>query len=91
MENEELLSYYQEPWDCEFLDPFHDDPMVGPDAADGDDNATKSDSEDSDAQVVCEPLPCVCGHCPFMPTKEEQVCCKQVKNWQREYNCEGGK
>ena len=77
------------PWDCEGLDPFRDDPVQT-------DNLSfeKDDSED----FVCgldsndiQTCPCSCGNCAEMPSKEEQVCCKSLAGWQKEYKSKGAK
>ena len=54
----------------------------------------KDDSED----FVCgldsndiQTCPCSCGNCAEMPSKEEQVCCKSLAGWQKEYKSKGAK
>jgi hypothetical protein len=82
---EEVVNYIEAPWDCQDLDPYRDDPK-----GDGGREVMGSDMivdsrEEPGAVDVDRPL-CTCGGgCPEdMPTREEQLCCREVKTWQSE-------
>jgi hypothetical protein len=82
---EELVNYIEAPWDCQDLDPYRDDPK-----GDGGREVIGSDRivdsrEEPGAVDTDRPL-CTCGGgCPEeMPTREEQLCCREVKTWQSE-------
>ena len=88
--DEEIPNYVERPWDCENLDPFRDDPEALPENENEEEVEVESQPELSDISLIdSESQKCSCQNCPQMPTKEEQVCCKDVKTWQQEYKSEG--
>ena len=89
MIQDEQELYVDSPWDCEGLDPFRDDPVET-------DNVSYKQHNIEDS--VCEEdpdnnqnHPCSCGKCVEMPSTEEQLCCKALVGWQREYKSKGAK
>jgi hypothetical protein len=84
-EMEELPDYIEESWDCAGLDPFRDDP----DPLSGSEESTESEPDFTEMEEDDKCEECTCEQCPVMGSKEEQLCCKQVKKWQREYNTQG--
>ena len=76
--------HHDQPWECEGLDPFRDDP-VGTDSdfeyndIDGD----KSDVENGEVLVYLWQF---CTHAEF-----GRLCCKGLLGWQKEYKSTGVK
>ena len=87
MIQDELELFVDSPWDCDGLDPFRDDPVQTDNVCFEKDNSENSVCGlDSDDIQNC---PCSCGNCPEMPSKDEQVCCRSLTGWQKEYNSKG--
>ena len=79
-----------QPWECEGLDPFRDDPVATDsefDCNDGEEGKSDENIELSDDQEAL----CTCGNCAHMPSLEERLCCKRLVGWQREYKSTGAK
>ena len=88
--DEEIPNFVETPWDCEHLDPFRDDPNAVPGRQSEEEIGAVSQSELSDNYPVDnEPPKCSCQNCPQMLSREEQVCCRDLKMWQQEYKSEG--
>ena len=81
---EELPDYIEESWDCAGLDPFRDDPEPLSESEESTEREPDCTEMEEDK---CED--CTCERCPVMNSREEQLCCQQVKKWQREYNTQG--
>ena len=91
MMQDELDFFLDQPWECEGLDPFWDDPVAADsefDCNDGEEG--KSDDENIEVSDNQEAL-CTCGNCAHMPSLEERLCCKRLVGWQREYKSTGAK
>ena len=89
MIQDERELFVDSPWDCEGLDPFRDDPVQTDNVC-----LEKDNSEDSVGGLDSDNVqnsPCSCGNCVEMPSKEEQLCCKSLAGWQREYKSKGAK
>ena len=83
MIQDEQELFVDSPWDCRGLDPFRDDPVETNNIS-----LVKDKSEDSVSGMYSDNnqnCPCTCGKCIEMPSKEEQLCCKTLVGWQREY------
>jgi hypothetical protein len=82
---EEVVNYIEAPWDCQDLDPYRDDPK-GDGGREVMDSDMVVDSREEPGAVDADRPLCTCGGgCPKdMPTREEQLCCREVKTWQSE-------
>ena len=76
---EERQIIIAQPWDCDGLGPFRDDPVANPR-----ENLLTHQSTESEMKKTDRDL-CVCGNCSEMPTKEEQVCCGTFKGWKKHF------
>ena len=81
---DELEVILDQPWECQGLDPFRDDPveMVI-------ETNTNIEEKGGDIEVEQEESPCTCGNCVHLPTQEERLCCRRLFSWQREYKSTG--
>jgi hypothetical protein len=82
---EDLPDYIEESWDCAGLDPFRDDP----EPLSGSETSTEEETNCPAMEEDATYEECTCERCPSMPTREEQICCQQLKKWQSEYNTQG--
>ena len=65
-------NFLDQPWECEGLDPFRDDPIATESGFEYDDiDEAKSDEENG--EVGDEAAPCTC--CNLVPSLEERLCC----------------
>ena len=79
--------YLDQPWECEDLDPFRDDPIATESGFEYDD--TEEAISEEIGEVSDEATPCTCGKCVHMPSLEERLCCKGLLGWQKEYKSTG--
>ena len=82
--------HHDQPWECEGLDPFRDDP-VGTDSDFEYNDIDGDKSDDENREVGDQGAPCTCGNCVHMPSGEERLCCKGLLGWQKEYKSTGVK
>ena len=81
-------NFLDQPWECEGLDPFRDDPIATESGFEYDD-IDEANSDEGNDEVDDEAAPCTCGNCVHMPSLEERLCCKGLLGWQREYKSTG--
>ena len=84
------ILHRDQPWECEGLDPFRDDP-VGTDSDFEYNDIDGDKSDDKNGEDGDQGAPCTCGNCVHMPSLEERLCCKGLLGWQKEYKSTGVK
>ena len=85
---DELEVILDQPWECQGLDPFRDDP-VGMVPGTNTNIVEEEENWDKDVEIEQQESPCTCGNCVHLPTQEERLCCRRLMGWQRDYKSTG--
>ena len=93
---DEIVSYFEEPW-RENYDPWRDEPETSEnDSIQSESDYDLDQTDDTEIESVESSLEkCACfsnnsdKNCSLMKTFNEQICCKAVKSWQKEFNTSG--
>ena len=84
---DELEVILDQPWECQGLDPFRDDP-VGVVPGTNTNIVEEEENWDKDVEIGQKDSPCTCADV-HLPSQEERLCCRRLMGRQRDYKSTG--